>query len=138
MPNIVAKTEQELTAYWQGFGAHRDGKDRDENPYKGPVNEAAIREDQLAVRALFECWFTGWIDARIEASRTKGKKLRGSKTFWFGVGLVLLSVLTFTAGLEIVAGNPALASLVTGAAGFTVIILRLISKQAIDVPFVKG
>ncbi len=118
---VIAKTEEEKAAYWSGFGAYRDGVDRDANP------EADIDLEQ--------CWFGGWIDARIEEAQVPGgKRLRGSRTFWFGVGLILLGVLTYVVELPAVVNNSDLMSLVTGATGFMVIILRLVSNQPIKAP----
>lgn len=60
------------------------------------------------------------------------KKWHQSKTIWFGVLTLVLSLLTATQGQEIIQNNPTVISLIGMSIGVITIILRAISNKGIE------
>lgn len=60
------------------------------------------------------------------------KKWYESKTMWFGIGTLLVSILTATQGQEIVKNNPSAVAYIGMAIGVLTIILRVVTKKSVS------
>jgi len=102
-------------AYWEGYGAARDGIPDSANPHQFGSPQ-------------YESWANGYTKGKTEKVADP-KPVFFSKSFWSGVVVTLMSILSYFQ--DLIANNPGKAAAIGTGIGVLMIVLRFLTDQPV-------